>query len=179
MRCVLDWESGTRASFQCAASDAHREVLYAFIHSFLARATVEKACADSALCVPLILPVAILAPGSNWNKQIAASVLTRLPRTATVSSGSAIPERSSDALERLDQYAVGSRVLVDVFACDLGSLSPCDGLPPLTVCPKGVARRRRPLCRGAGDLQGQLRLHAVLLARRDPRCTGAVAAPLF
>ncbi len=103
--------TGTRASAQCAASDAHREVLYAYLHSFLARVTVEKACADSALCVPLILPVAILAPGPNWKKQIAASVLTQLPRTATVSSGSAIPERSSDALERLDQCAVGSRRL--------------------------------------------------------------------
>ena len=55
---------------------AHREVLFLHPPSALVRATVEKACADRALCV-LLVPVAILAP--HWGRLLAASVLPRVP----------------------------------------------------------------------------------------------------
>ncbi len=53
---------------------SHREVLYAFPPLALVRTTVEKACADRALCV-LVVSVAVLAP--YWNKLLYASVLPR------------------------------------------------------------------------------------------------------
>ena len=58
-----------------------REVLFAHPPSALVQATVEKAQADSALCV-LLVPVAILTP--HWGKLLAAPVL---PRAAPYADG--------------------------------------------------------------------------------------------
>jgi hypothetical protein len=69
--CAPDW-----ARSMCpTCCVAHCEVVYAmytFPPSSLVRATVEKACADRALCV-LLVPVAILA--QHWGKLLKASVL--------------------------------------------------------------------------------------------------------
>jgi hypothetical protein len=62
-------------------SAAHCGVVFAFPHSSVVRATVEKACADRALCI-LLVPVAILSP--HWGKLLAASVL---PRAAPYADG--------------------------------------------------------------------------------------------
>lgn len=53
--CAPDWSQ----SVCLVCSLSHREVLYAFPPGSLVLATVEKACADRALCV-LVVPVAVL-----------------------------------------------------------------------------------------------------------------------
>ncbi len=75
--CVLDW-----ARSECpACCAAHGGAVFAFPHSSVVRATVEKACADRALCI-LLVPVAILS--QHWGKLLAASVL---PRAAPYADG--------------------------------------------------------------------------------------------
>ena len=62
--CVPDWARSTCP----ACGEAHREVVFAFPPAALVQPTVEKACADRALCV-LLLPVAVLSP--HWARQAA------------------------------------------------------------------------------------------------------------
>ncbi len=62
---VLDWTNSGCPS--CCA--VHREVVFT---SSLVLATLEKECADRALCV-LLVPVAVLAP--HWGQLLVASVL--------------------------------------------------------------------------------------------------------
>jgi hypothetical protein len=72
--CVPDWARSV-CPICCLA---HLEARVLFLHppSALVRATMEKACADSALCV-LLVPVAILA--LHWGRLLATSVLPRCP----------------------------------------------------------------------------------------------------
>ncbi len=63
--CVPDWARSVCPT--CCLP--HWEVLFLHPPSALVRATVEKACADSALCV-LLVPVAILA--LHWERLLAA-----------------------------------------------------------------------------------------------------------
>ena len=160
--CVPNW-----ALSACPACGAvHREVLYAFPPDALVRATVEKACADRALCV-LIVPVAILAP--HWNKLLSASVL---PRRAPYADGFA---RIRDPARQLQRAGADVPAELAVFACDFGRLAPrADLLPPAT-CPGAFARRRRHLCGSVGDSVDRHRLREALLAQQDGRwsaCAG-------
>ncbi len=79
------------------------------------RATVEKAVADSALCV-LVLPVVILA--LYWSKLLRASVL---PWAAPYADGFLRIRAPSARLLHIGGYATGE---LAVFACDFGRLAP-------------------------------------------------------
>ena len=154
--CVLDWSR----SMCPACGDAHREVVYAFPPSSLVRVTVEKACADRALCI-LLVPVAVLAP--HWGKLLAASVL---PRTAPYVDGFL---RVKNPLQRVAWPDPHCAAELAIFACDFGRLQPRANLPLLSTCPGAVARRQRPLCGSAGDARDRHRLREALLAQQGGR----------
>ena len=105
---------------------AHREVLYAFPPAALVRATVDKACADRALCV-LVVPVAILAP--YWSKLLYASAL---PLGAPFEEGFV---RFRSPAQHLRHPGDSAPSELAVFACDFGRLEPRLGLPDLSVSP--------------------------------------------
>jgi hypothetical protein len=162
--CGLDWAQST-----CSVCGfAHREVLYAFPPLALVRATVEKACADRALCV-LVVPVAILAP--YWSKLLYASVL---PHSAPCVDGFVRIRNPASRLRHSGGFAPND---LAVFACDFGRLAPRSDLPPISSCPGALAPRPRPPCGGADDLQIRTRLREALLARRDERWSGALPGP--
>ncbi len=151
--CVPDW-----ARSACPACGAtHREVVFAFPPSALVRATVEKACADRALCV-LLVPVAILAP--HWGKLLAASAL---PHRAPYIDGFVRIRDPTRALSRPDPHGAAE---LAIFACDFGLLDPRAGLPPLSPCAGARARRLRPLCGSASDSLDRHRLREALLAQQ-------------
>ena len=151
--CLLDW-----AQSVCpVCGSSHREVLYAFPPLGLVSATVEKACADRALCV-LIVPVAILAP--HWSKLLYASAL---PIAAPYLDGFLRIRSPAQHLTHSGDYAPSE---LAVFACDFSRLDPRPGLPPLSSCPGAFAPRPRPQCGGEMDLRDRLRLREALLARR-------------
>ena len=151
--CAPDW-----AQSVCPVCGLlHREVLYAFPPPALVRATVEKACADRALCV-LVVPVAILAP--YWSKLLYASAL---PLTAPFLEGFIRFRSPARHLRHLGDYAPSE---LAVFACDFGRLHPRAGLPALSDCPGAAAPRPRTACGGAADLRDRLRLREALLAQR-------------
>jgi hypothetical protein len=137
---------------------AHREVVYAFPPSQLVRPAVEKACADRALCV-LVVPVAILAP--HWNKLLAASVL---PHRSPYLDGFFRIRDPARSVAWSGSSAAPAELAV--FACDFGRLSPRCSLPPLSVCPGALARRRRHLCGSVDDSRVQHRIREALLAQR-------------
>ena len=151
--CVPDWARSTCPA--CGA--AHREVVFAFPPSSLVRATVEKACADRALCV-LLVPVAIISP--HWGKLLAASVL---PRGAPYADGFLRVKNPSRLLSWPDVHGAAE---LAIFACDFGRLQPRTDLPLLSSCPGAFARRQRPLCGSAGDARDRHRLREALLAQR-------------
>ncbi len=154
--CAPDW-----AQSVCPVCGlAHREVLYAFPPAALVRATVEKACADRALCV-LVVPVAILAP--YWSKLLYASAL---PLGAPFEEGFVRFRTPARHLRHPGDYAPSE---LAVFECDFGRLEPRLGLPDLSVCPGAVAPRPRTACDGAADLPDRLRLREALLAQRGVR----------
>jgi hypothetical protein len=156
---VLDWAQSTCPT--CGV--CHREVVYAFPPAALVRATVEKACADRALCV-LVVPVSILAP--FWSKLLAASVL---PLGQPYRDGFVRIRSPGAHLRHAGSFAP---VELAIFACDFGRLSPRLGLLQLTACPGAFAARQRPPCGGAADLRDRLLLRETLLARREERWTG-------
>jgi hypothetical protein len=162
---VLDWSQSRCPLCSCS----HREVLYAFPPPSLVRAVVAKACADRALCV-LVVQVAILA--SYWYKLLAASVL---PPHPPFEDGF---RRIHDP-EPLLRAAHGFTTLeLAVFACDFSLLDPRPGLPPLAPgCPGTFARRRRPLCGSAEDLQDRIQLREALLARGAPLWSSPQGVP--
>jgi hypothetical protein len=151
--CACDWAQS--ACPRCG--QAHREVLYAFPPAALVRATVEKACADRALCV-LVVPVAILAP--YWSKLLYASAL---PLGAPFEEGFVRFRAPARHLRHQGAYTPSE---LAVFACDFGRLEPRRGLPALSTCPGAVAPRPRTACGGAADLRDRLRLREALLAQR-------------
>jgi hypothetical protein len=149
---------GSQPGLCPSCGDTHREVFFAFPPSCLVLPAVEKACADSALFVLIVL-VAILAP--HWNKLLAASVL---PRQAQYLDGFA---RIRDPA-RLVEWPGSSAAPAELadFACDFGRLAPRNSLPPLLSCLRAFARRRRHLCGSASDSRDQHRLREALLAQR-------------
>ena len=158
--CLLDW-----AQSVCpVCGSSHREVLYAFPPLRLVAATVEKACADRALCV-LIVPVSILAP--HWSKLLYASAL---PIAAPYLDGFLRIRSPAKHLTHSGDYAPSE---LAVFACDFSRLDPRPGLPPLSSCPGAFAPRLRPQCGGEMDLRDRLRLREALLARRGLFGSGA------
>ena len=132
-------------------------MVFAFPPSSLVRATVEKACADRALCV-LLVPVAIISP--HWGKLLAASVL---PRGAPYADGFLRVKNPSRLLSWPDVHGAAE---LAIFACDFGRLQPRTDLPLLSSCPGAFARRQRPLCGSAGDARDRHRLREALLAQR-------------
>ncbi len=116
----------------------------------LVRATVEKACADRALCV-LVVPVAILA--QYWSKLLYASVL---PLGAPFTEDFIRIRSPALHLRHLGDYAPEE---LAVFACDFGRLEPRPGLPSLSDCPGAVAPR-------PSTPYDRLRLREALLARQ-------------
>jgi hypothetical protein len=157
--CVPDW-----ARSLCPVCGLlHREVIYAFPPSPLVRATVEKACADRALCV-LVVPVAILAP--HWNKLLAASVL---PRRSPYLDGFFRVRDPSRQVAWSGSSDMPAELAV--FACDFGRLLPRASLPPLSACPGASSRRQRHLCGSADDCRVQHRLREALLAQRGGLCS--------
>ena len=136
---------------------AHCEVLYAFPPAALVRATVEKACADRALCV-LVVPVAILAP--YWSKLLYSSAL---PLGAPFEEGFVRFRSPAQHLRHQGDYAPSE---LAVFAWDFGRLEPRLGLPSLSIFPGAVAPRPRTACGGSADLRDRLRLREALLAQR-------------
>jgi hypothetical protein len=121
------------------------------------RATVEKACADRALCV-LLVPVAILQP--YWGKLLAASVL---PRGVPYVDGFHRIRDPGSLLSWPDARAPSE---LAIFACDFGRLQPREGLPPLSSCPGAFARRPRHLCGSAADARDRHYLREAMLAQR-------------
>ena len=157
---VPDW-----AQSACPVCELnHREVIYAFPPPCLIRATVEKLCADRALCV-LVVQVAIIAP--YWHKLVRASAL---PHTSTYTGGFARVRNPALRLLHAGSY---SPVELAVFACDFGRLSPRATLPGLSTCPGARAARLRLPCGGLDDLMDRARLREALLSRRDPRWAGS------
>jgi hypothetical protein len=152
--CVPDWSRSACPS--CGLY--HREVLYAYPPDALVRATVEKACADRALCV-LVVPVAILAP--YWGKLLSTSVL---PRRKPYTDGFF---RVRDPARQLLHAGGRTPVELAVFACDFGLLSPRAGMPQRAGCPGAFALRPRPLCGSVGDALDRQRLREALLAQHD------------
>ena len=151
--CAPDW-----AQSVCPlCGQSHREVLYAFPPAALVRATVEKACADRALCV-LVVTVAILAP--YWSKLLYASAL---PLGAPFEEGFIRFRVPARHLRHQGDYAPGE---LAVFACDFSRLEPRPGLPALSACPGAVAPRPRTACGGEADLRDRLRLREALEAQR-------------
>jgi hypothetical protein len=150
---VLDWSSSRCPS--CGL--LHREIIYAFPPLCLLRPTVEKACADRALCV-LVLPVSILA--AHWNKLLSASVL---PLTTHGSDG--FIRKPFPLLLHAQGFAPSE---LAIFVCDFGRLhtsSPSRTVPP---CPGAYARRPRPECGSLVDRTERVRLREALLALGNP-----------
>jgi hypothetical protein len=151
--CVPDWARSVCPT--CGL--AHREVLFLHPPAALVRATVEKACADRALCV-LLVPVAILQP--YWGKLLAASVL---PRGVPYVDGFHRIRDPGSLLSWPDARAPSE---LAIFACDFGRLQPREGLPPLSSCPGAFARRPRHLCGSAADARDRHYLREAMLAQR-------------
>ena len=162
---VLDW-----AQSACpACGGQHREVVYAFPPLLLLRATIEKACADAALCV-LVVPLAVLAP--HWNKLLAASLLSA---ASGFPAGFARVRRPGPLLLHADGF---DPTELAVFACDFGRIAPRAGLPPTSTCPGAFTRRLRPVCGSARDQAERARLRDALLSTRDVRWSDDGFCPL-
>jgi hypothetical protein len=162
---VLDWAQSPCPS----CGGVHREVIYAFPPLLLLRATVDKACADAALCI-LVVPLAVLAP--HWNKLLAASLLSG---ANGFPAGYARVRRPSSLLRDADGFAPAE---LAIFACDFGRVAPRDGLPPLSACPGALANRPRPVCGSERDRTERVRLRDALLAARDIRWSDDGFSPL-
>lgn len=159
---VLDWGAS-----QCpVCGDAHREVGYAFPPTPLIRHFVQKATADSALCV-VIVPVAVTAP--HWNKLVRASVLDAKPAVDGFYRVRSPHKAIQDAPGALPSELA-------VFACDFGRLNPRADLPGLCPCAGAFLRRPRPACGNPGDLEDRRRLREALQSRPDGWRAGVAGA---
>ena len=144
-------------------------MIYAFPPLLLLRATIDKACADAALCV-LVVPLAILAP--HWNKLLAASLLSA---ATGFPAGFARVRRPGPMLLHANGFTPSE---LAVFACDFGRIAPRGGLPPTSTCPGAFTRRSRPVCGSARDQAERARLRDALLSTRDVRWSDDGFCPL-
>ncbi len=144
-------------------------MIYAFPPLLLLRATIEKACADAALCI-LVVPLAVLAP--QWNKLLATSLLSA---ASAFPAGSARVRRPGSLLLHADGF---DPTELAVFTCDFGRIAPRVGLPTTSTCPGAFTRRLRPVCGSARDQAERARLRDALLATRDVRWSDDGFCPL-
>jgi hypothetical protein len=87
----------------------------------------------------------------------------RLPRGAPYADGF---RRVRDPDLLLSWPDASAPAELAIFACDFSRLEPRAGLPPLSFCPGGAARRQRHLCGSAADARDRHYLREAMLAQR-------------
>lgn len=143
---MLDWSSS-----ECPlCRQTHREVVYAYPPTVLARRVVNKAMQDGARMV-LVVPLAVTAP--HWQKLRKYSLIDNADRYLRVKNARAgLRHGSADDPNELA-----------VFACDFSCIVGEADCAPSVGCVGPVTRRPRRPCGGGRDEEDRRRLRAELL----------------
>jgi hypothetical protein len=143
---MLDWSSS-----ECPlCRQTHREVVYAYPPTVLARRVVNKAMQDGARMV-LVVPLAVTAP--HWQKLRKYSLIDNADRYLRVKNARAgLRHGSADDPNELA-----------VFACDFSCIVGEADCAPSVGCVGPVTRRPWRPCGGGRDEEDRRRLRAELL----------------